>query len=76
MHRRAMSLDNRIFALQKTKDLPEDLRLMLFHADSVFLQDKEEAAEYLVSEIERECQARGIGIYDIFRELPINPSDG
>lgn len=69
MHRRSISLDNRIFALQKTKDLPEELRVLLFHADVVHLQDAEDATECLVSEIEREYQARGIQIYDIFREL-------
>ena len=62
MERRGTSLDNRIFALQKTKDLPEDLRLLLFHADTVYLQEAEEAAEYLITEIEHECQARGIRI--------------
>jgi len=70
VQRRSVSLDNRIFALQKTKDLPEDLRLMLFHADVVYIQNSEDAAEYLVGEIERECQVRGIRIFDMSTELP------
>lgn len=73
MERGGTSLDNRIFALQKTKDLPEDLRLLLFHADSVYVQDAEEAAEYLITEIERECQARGIQIFDDPLSRPMNP---
>lgn len=73
MSSRSISLDNRIFALQKTKNLPEDLRLLLFHADSVNLQDAEDTAESLVSEIERECHARGIRIYDVASELPMSP---
>lgn len=59
------SLDDRIFALQKTTGLPEDLRLMLFHADIVYLQDSEAAAEFLVSQIETECIERGIQVFDV-----------
>lgn len=72
MQRRSISLDNRIFALQKTKDLPDDLRLLLFHAHTVYLQDAEDAAAYLLGEIERECEVRGIRICDISKELPLN----
>lgn len=65
-------LDNRIFALQKTNSLTEDLRLLLFHADVAYQQDREDVAEYLISEIERECRERNIDIFDINSVYPVD----
>lgn len=60
-----VALDNRIFRLQQTKGLPDDLRAKLQQADVAFLQDRDGEAAKLVTEIEQECANRGIELADV-----------
>lgn len=57
-----MELDDRIYCLQQT-ELPDDLRAKLVDADIAYLQDRDYTATQLVSQIETECQLRGIFIF-------------
>lgn len=56
-------LDNRIYCLQMTMNLPNDLSALLHEADVLFLQDKDDEAEDLVSRIECDCNERGVHIF-------------
>jgi hypothetical protein len=56
-----MTLDDRIYCLQRTA-LPDDLQAKLTEADIAYLQDRDHTATQLVTEIESECQNRGITI--------------
>jgi hypothetical protein len=58
-----LHLDDRIYCLQRTKDLPEELRALVHEADRLYLQDKDEQSEVLVKRVESECRERGIVIY-------------
>lgn len=57
-----MTLDDRIFCLQRTQ-LPSDLLTKLRDADVAYLQDRDNMALKLVNEIESECKDRNISIY-------------
>jgi len=56
-----ISLDNRLFALQRTP-LSPDLATLLREADIAFLRDEDSVAEQLATQIEVACQERKIPI--------------
>lgn len=58
-----MKLDDRIYCLQKTGELPEELRQKVHNADVLYLQDQDKVAEQVINEVEAECSIRGIQIY-------------
>jgi hypothetical protein len=58
-----MTLDDRIYCLQQT-DLPDDLQAKLTEADIAYLQDRDSTAMLLITQLELECQKRGIFIYE------------
>lgn len=58
---RGLSLDDRLFFLQRTR-LPPELSAMVHQADVAYLQGREEEASRLVAEVERRCAEMGIRI--------------
>jgi hypothetical protein len=58
-----MTLEDRIYCLQRTSELPHELRDSLMKADKAYLQNRDEEAVEIVNNIELECHARGISIY-------------
>jgi hypothetical protein len=60
-----MTLDNRIFLLQKTKGLTPELSRQLMLADIAYLQDRDSDAQALVTQVEQECARQGIEILSL-----------
>ncbi|MGV2885905.1 hypothetical protein [Paenibacillus taichungensis] len=58
-----MNLNDRIYCLQRTMNMSDDLRQKVHQADVLYLQDQESAAEHIINEVEVECNIRGISIY-------------
>ncbi len=61
-------LDDRIYCLQRTPELPAPLRLLLHNADVAYIQGDDDQALEIVSRIESACSNSGISI---FRPDPI-----
>lgn len=57
-----VDLDNRIFALQQTKNLPDSIRQLVQEADRAYLQDRDSDAYQLIGKAESECAKLGIAI--------------
>jgi hypothetical protein len=60
-----MTLDNRIFLLQKTEGLTPDLRRQLVLADIAYLQDHDSDAQQIITGIEQECVRQEIPIFSL-----------
>ena len=60
-----MTLDNRIFLLQKTNGLTPDLKRQLMLADIAYLQDHDHDAEQIITGIELECQRQDIPVFSL-----------
>lgn len=60
-----MTLDDRIFILQKTIGLTPDLRRQLMLADIAHLNDRDSDAKTIVMEIEKACTDQGIEIFSL-----------
>jgi hypothetical protein len=58
-----MNLNDRIYCLQRTMNMSDDLRQKVHQVDVLYLQDQDSAAEHIISEVEVECNTRGISIY-------------
>lgn len=58
-----LTLDDRIYCLQRTIDLPAHLKMMLKRADICYLNMKDEAAESILSDIEHQCDLLGVSIF-------------
>lgn len=58
-----VTIEDRIYCLQKTQDLPHELRDMLMKADKAYIQDRDSEALAIIQVIELECQTRGVTIY-------------
>lgn len=58
-----LDLDNRLYVLHHS-NLSDDLRKKLVEADKLFLRDRNSESQVIILEIERECIARGITMYN------------
>ncbi|ELC54768.1 hypothetical protein [Escherichia coli] len=57
-----MTLDDRIYCLQNT-NLPDELQVKLVEADIAYIQDRDDQATLIITQLENECRERGITIY-------------
>lgn len=57
------TLDDRIFCLQRTFNLPSELRTMVYQADVLYLQDRDDEAEKIIVQIESMCDQANISIW-------------
>ena len=64
-----MTLDDRIFLLQHTTELPNTIKQRLVEADVAYLQDREAEATRIVEEIETWCENNGVNIINPFGYL-------
>lgn len=58
-----LNLDNRLYILRSSSNLPDDLRIKFVEADKLFLRDHNEESEAIINEIEHECKIRNISLY-------------
>lgn len=65
----SLTLDDRIYCLQRTTKLPEELANVLTVADTHYIQERDVQALELVNYLEMQCRLQNIDIY-----LPINIS--
>jgi hypothetical protein len=63
------TLEDRIYCLQRTTDLPADLREKVLQADILYLQYKDHEAERIVRSVEMECHSRNITIWIPYHAL-------
>lgn len=58
------SIDDRLYVLQNTPELPDDLKKKLHEADVAYLQDRDGECLRLLDEIENQCRKLGINLWN------------